>query len=134
MELKDFQQTVLDSLDQYLDELILQRENYVKIEKVKQENPDVEIALPDFTESAWVKLRNAGSLPAARANIAFSPRKDGVNRPVPAISLKIPTGGGKTLLAANAVSRIMGKWVRRNSGFVLWIVPNESIYAQTRRL
>jgi type III restriction enzyme len=133
MELKDFQQTVLDGLDQYLDELVLQRENYVKIERLKQENPGVEIDLPDFTESAWVKLRNTGLLPSARANIAFSPRKDGVNRPVPAISLKIPTGGGKTLLAANAVSRIMGKWVRRNSGFVLWIVPNESIYAQTKK-
>ncbi len=133
MELKDFQQTVLDGLDQYLDELVLQRENYVKIEKLKQENPGVEIALPDFTESAWLKLRNAGSLPSARANIAFSPRKDGVNRPVPATSLKIPTGGGKTLLAANAVSRIMGKWVRRNSGFILWIVPNDAIYTQTKK-
>jgi type III restriction enzyme len=98
MELKDFQQTVLDNLDQYLDELVLQRENYVKIEKLKQENPDVEIALPDFTENAWLKMRNAGALPSARANIAFSPRKDGVNRHVPAVSLKIPTGGGKTLL------------------------------------
>ena len=36
MELKDFQQTVLDGLDRYLDELVLQRENYVKIEKLKQ--------------------------------------------------------------------------------------------------
>src|SRR3990172_2050296 len=133
MELKDFQQTVLDSLDRYLDELAAQHENYVKIERLKQENPGVEIALPDFTESAWIKLRNAGSLPFARANITFSPRKDGVNRPAPAISLKIPTGGGKTLLAANAVSRIMGKWVRRNSGFILWIVPNDAIYSQTKK-
>jgi hypothetical protein len=22
----------------------------------------------------------------------------------------------------------MGKWVRRNSGFILWIVPNDAIY------
>ncbi len=133
MELKDFQQSVLDTLDRYLDELAAQHENYVKIEKLKQENPGVEIPLPDFTESTWVKLLSAGFLPAARADIAFSPRKDGVHRPVPAVSLKIPTGGGKTLLAANAVSRIMGKWVRRNSGFVLWIVPNESIYFQTKK-
>ena len=27
----------------------------------------------------------------------------------------------------------MGKWVRRNSGFVLWIVPNEAIYTQTKK-
>ncbi|MDA8423218.1 MAG: hypothetical protein M0Z89_07770 [Nitrospiraceae bacterium] len=38
MELKDFQQTVLDPLDRYLDELAAQHENYVKIERVKKES------------------------------------------------------------------------------------------------
>jgi type III restriction enzyme len=27
----------------------------------------------------------------------------------------------------------MSKWVRRNSGFILWIVPNEAIFTQTRK-
>ncbi|MFN3717243.1 MAG: DEAD/DEAH box helicase family protein, partial [Thiobacillus sp.] len=50
---------------------------------------------------------------------------------MPNATLKVPTGGGKTWLAVNAVSRIMGRYLGRNSGFVLWIVPNEAIYAQT---
>ena len=45
--------------------------------------------------------------------------------------LKVPTGGGKTWLAVSAVSRIMGRYLDRNTGFVLWIVPNEAIYSQT---
>ena len=56
-----------------------------------------------------------------------------MGRPVPSVTFKIPTGGGKTLLAAQAVSRIMSKWLQANHGFVLWIVPNESIYAQTHK-
>lgn len=133
MELKDFQQHVLDNLDRYLDELVEQHTNYLKVEKLKSENPGVEIPLPDFTEKAWTKLRDGGHLPPVRQKIPFSPRTDGIGRPVPAVALKIPTGGGKTLLAASAVSRIMGKWVQGNSGFVLWIVPNEAIYTQTRK-
>ncbi|HHN67387.1 MAG TPA: type III restriction endonuclease subunit R, partial [Thermopetrobacter sp.] len=86
---------------------------------------------PDFTEKAWERLREAGRLPASRKNIPFSPRRDGIGRPVPNAVLKIPTGGGKTWLAVNALSRVFGSFVGRNSGFVLWIVPNEAIYAQT---
>ena len=34
-------------------------------------------------------------------------------------------------LAVSAISRIMGRYLDRNTGFVLWIVPNEAIYTQT---
>ena len=133
MELKDFQQQVLDRLDRYLDELATEQMNYAKVEALKRENPDIDIPLPDYTEKTWKKLGQIGQLPAVRVKIPFSPRTDGTSRPVPSVALKIPTGGGKTLLAVNAVSRIMGKWVKRNSGFVLWIVPNEAIYTQTKK-
>ena len=49
-------------------------------------------------------------------------------RPVPNTVLKVPTGGGKTWLAVSAVSKIMGNYLDINTGFVLWIVPNEAIY------
>jgi type III restriction enzyme len=52
---------------------------------------------------------------------------------VPDVVLKVPTGGGKTLLAVNGLSRIFGRYLNRNTGFVLWIVPNEAIYTQTLR-
>ncbi|MFD0461598.1 DEAD/DEAH box helicase [Microvirga aerilata] len=69
--------------------------------------------------------------PASRAAIGYSPRLDGVGHPVPNAVLKVPTGGGKTLLAVQALSRIFGQYLNRNTGFVLWIVPNEAIYSQT---
>ena len=76
-------------------------------------------------------MRQAGKLPLARANIPFSPRVDSIWQAVPSVCFKIPTGGGKTILAAYAVSKIHNRWLQRNHGFVLWIVPNESIYTQT---
>ena len=133
MELKDFQQEVLDRFDGYLDKLVEERLRVAELEKLSKEKPELNIPVPDYTEETWNALKALGKLPKARANVPFSSRKDGVDRPVPSVTFKIPTGGGKTLLAAQAVSRIMSKWVQANHGFVLWIVPNESIYAQTRK-
>ena len=133
MELKDFQQRVLDTLDVYLDELTASYANFLKLAALKLRDPDLDLPLPDPTEKAWGKLRSAAKLPPVRAAIPFSPRIDGIGRPVPSVALKVPTGGGKTLLATNAVSRIMSKLLRSNTGLVLWIVPNESIYTQTKK-
>lgn len=132
MQLKDFQQEVLDTFDAYLDLLVDKRLKALEIEKLRQQNPDLGLEVPDFTEKAWDALAAIGKLPKLRA-VPFSPRTDGADRPVPSVTFKIPTGGGKTLLAAQAVSRIMSKWVQSNHGFVLWIVPNESIYTQTHK-
>lgn len=133
MELKDFQQKVLGTLGDYLDALETQ---YGKAQKIQQANlletdPDLFREVPDYPKKSWEQMRQAGKLPVVRANIPFSPRTDGIGRSVPSVCLKIPTGGGKTLLAAHVVSKIQSQWRKRNSGFVLWIVPNESIYAQT---
>lgn len=131
MRLKDFQQEVLNTLDGYLDVLVDKRLKAIGIADLGRDNPDLGLRVPDHTEEAWKAPAVMDKLPKHRKGIPFSPRKDGTGRPVPSITLKIPTGGGKTLLAAHAVSRIMSKWVQANHGFVLWIVPNESIYSQT---
>jgi len=135
MELKEFQQTVLDTLDLYLDEL---RAQLTKAEKVRKANegetdPDLIRAVPVFSNEAWRRLKDKNILPAFRSSFPYSIRNDGMENDVPNVCLKIPTGGGKTFLAANAVSRIMGKFLQRNYGFVLWIVPNEAIYTQTKK-
>ena len=135
MELKDYQQTVLDTLDLYLDDL---RTQLTKAEKIRKKNeeetdPDLLRPVPDFPRTTWENLKAQNRLPAFRSNIPYSSRKDGMGNDVPNVCLKIPTGGGKTLLAANAVSRIMGRYLQRNYGFVLWIVPNEAIYSQTKK-
>lgn len=133
MELKDFQQNVLDTLDDYLEALVRERSNSDEVAKISREKPELNIPVPDFTEQAWNAMATMGKLPKSRDVIPFSKREDGTGRSVPAVTLKVPTGGGKTLLAAHSVSRVMAKYLRANHGLVLWIVPNESIYSQTRR-
>ncbi|MDO5656776.1 MAG: DEAD/DEAH box helicase family protein [Paracoccus sp. (in: a-proteobacteria)] len=131
MRTLDYQARVLDTLDVYLDELKARKAEADQIDALRASNPSLPIPAMDFTETAWAKLNGAGRLPASRANVPFSPRRDGVGRAVPNVTLKVPTGGGKTWLAVNAVSRIMGRYLAKNTGFVLWIVPNEAIYSQT---
>lgn len=131
MRTLDYQARVLDTLDAYLDELKARKAEADQIDELRALKPDLPIPAVDFTETAWANLKGAGRLPASRANVPFSPRKDGVGRAVPNVTLKVPTGGGKTWLAVNGVSRIMGRYLAKNTGFVLWIVPNEAIYSQT---
>ncbi|HCL3182608.1 TPA: DEAD/DEAH box helicase family protein [Pseudomonas aeruginosa] len=127
----DYQDRVLSTLDAYLDLLKEKKARADKVAALAAQDPDLGIAIPDFTKEAWEAMKAAGKLPASRAAIPFSPRVDGCGRPVPNAVLKVPTGGGKTWLAVSAVSRVMGRYLDRNTGFVLWIVPNEAIYTQT---
>jgi type III restriction enzyme len=131
MRTLDYQVRVLDTLDAWLAELKARKAEADQIDALRAANPALPIAALDFTGTAWENVKTAGRLPASRVNIPYSPRKDGIGRPVPNATLKVPTGGGKTWLAVNAVSRIMGRYVGKNTGFVLWIVPNEAIYSQT---
>ncbi len=135
MELKDFQQSVLDTLDTYLDELRAQLSKAEKIRKANEgeTDPDLIRPVPDFPKLAWSRMKEQGYLPTFRDRVPYSERKDGMTNDVPNVCLKIPTGGGKTLLAAYAVSHIMGRYLQRNYGFILWIVPNEAIYSQTKK-
>jgi len=135
MELKEYQQNVLDTLGAYLNELLTQQSKAEKIRKANEgvTDPDLVREIPDFPARAWVQMKAHGLLPAARASKPYSGRKDGLGTDVPNVCLKVPTGGGKTLLAAAGVSEIQGRYLKRNTGFVLWIVPNEAIYAQTKK-
>jgi len=127
----DYQDRVLSTLDAYLDLLKEKKARADKVAALAAQDPDLGLVIPDFAKEAWEAMKAAGKLPASRAAIPFSPRVDGCGRPVPNAVLKVPTGGGKTWLAVSAVSRVMGRYLDRNTGFVLWIVPNEAIYTQT---
>jgi type III restriction enzyme len=50
---------------------------------------------------------------------------------IPCVCLRIPTGGGKTLLASHAVVRIAKEWTGSDAPTVLWLTPSETIRAQT---
>ncbi len=134
VQLKKFQGEALEQLDRYLSEL---KKNQVQAEaaqvalRVMEGMEDLAREAGDFPKKTWAVLQKAQQLPLAFAEQPHSSRFDGAGRAIPNVCLKIPTGGGKTLLAAASVGRVFGSYLQRHTGLVLWIVPNEAIYQQT---
>ena len=141
MELKGYQARALERLSFYLQTLKEKREIALDLADVytkKGKRPDWQAIEFDFPRSAWEDLSKKGLLPLMAAKdrdrLIAAPHKsrfNGLKRSVPNICLKVPTGGGKTLLAAAAAERINISFFERNTGFVLWVVPTEAIYKQT---
>ena len=52
---------------------------------------------------------------------------------VPCVGIKIPTGGGKTIVAAHALRVVAGAWMGRDFPFVIWFVPSEAIRSTSRK-
>lgn len=50
---------------------------------------------------------------------------------IPQVCIRIPTGGGKTLLAAHAIERAARMYVGTRSPLALWLVPSNTIRTQT---
>lgn len=50
---------------------------------------------------------------------------------VPYVCLRLPTGGGKTILAAHAVAVARDAWIERDWPMALWLVPTKTIRKQT---
>lgn len=139
MELKDYQEAVLDRLSTYLkilketkqDALIL-----AESRKRRKLSTSWSSDSLNFCKRAWDNLNEQKLLPllsAKQGNVIapYKNRLSGIGRPVPNICLKVPTGGGKTLLGASSVERINTDFFERNTGFILWVVPSDSIYKQT---
>lgn len=126
-----YQERVLATLDLYLTGLSEEKVRYDKIAALAVHDPDLVVALPDFPARTWARVAEAKLLPKSRASLPYSPRAAGDGRPTPNIVFKVPTGGGKTFLACASLSRILGRYLSTNQGFVLWIVPNDAIYSQT---
>jgi len=131
MELKDYQIKVLDYLEAYLAELKTQKEekqDYFEFQQDKGKEA-VPPEKSDYCQLAWETLK--AKMAVYRAN--YTVRHDGLGRNIPNICFKVPTGGGKTLLATAAIQRINQDYFKRNNGFVLWIVPSDTIYTQTSK-
>lgn len=127
----DYQDRVTTTLEAYLATLKEKKARADRVAALAAQDPELGLKIPDFAADAWEALQAEGKLSASRAPIPFSPRQDGCGRAVPNVVLKVPTGGGKTWLAVSAVSLVTGRYLSRNTGFVLWVVPNEAIYTQT---
>lgn len=50
---------------------------------------------------------------------------------IPYVCLRLPTGGGKTILAAHAVPLARDAWIEKDWPLVLWLVPTKTIRTQT---
>ncbi len=50
---------------------------------------------------------------------------------LPYVCLRIPTGGGKTILAAHSISVAADSFLRTDAPTVLWLVPSQTIREQT---
>ncbi|MGH6625884.1 MAG: DEAD/DEAH box helicase family protein [Burkholderiaceae bacterium] len=136
-QLKKFQTEALGQLDRYLAELSRRKADSdnalaaLRTNNAMEDMADVLRGAADFPKRTWDALRKADALPAAFAQQAHSSRWDGADRAIPNICLKVPTGGGKTLMAAASVGKVFNAYLNRHAGLVLWVVPNEAIYRQT---
>ena len=121
MILKDYQKRALDTVRSYLDKL---SETKDKARQIRDIEPEW-----DWARSAWESCVRDHIVPAS----AYQPRRNGLGEPLPTLCLKIPTGGGKTLLATRVVDLVNTHYRKRQTGLVLWIVPTSQIYNQTLR-
>ncbi len=136
MELKEFQELCLIRLSDYLG---LLKEQYLdeklEVEFYKSRGKDREIE--KYCQKTWDELHKEGKLPQSKnqkGQIQVPPhcnKTDGLGHPIPNICLKVPTGGGKTLIAVSSIEKINFDYFKKNTGLVLWIVPTKAIYRQT---
>ena len=118
MILKDYQRKVLDSTKDFLVELYARREKVERIREVDAEAAD---------SVDWVKQAFDEVAPGRYVR----PRENGIGEKLPNFCLKVPTGGGKTLLATRAIDLVNTHYRHSQRGLVLWIVPTAQIYRQT---
>lgn len=105
MELKDYQADVLTDLSKYLETLL-----------------ECKGHLPNAFTKFW---KDRGVLNQAYKNNI---------KEVPHVCVKVPTAGGKTFIAVNALDRIFSAFAEYNPTrpkFVVWLVPSLTILEQT---
>lgn len=106
MELKNYQKNVLNDLSEYM--ICLNRSCNV---------------ISAWREYWFRKDINVGfdGVPSYQNTI------DGV----PHVCMKVPTGGGKTFMAASAIKPILTAMPQSKAKVVVWLVPSEAILTQT---
>ena len=117
MILKDYQRRTLSVVQTYLERLGEFREKAHRID------PDRDLDI-DWAGRAWKK-----TVPLR----PWAARRNGLGEHLPSFCLKIPTGGGKTLLATRVIDLVNLHYRKKQTGLVLWIVPTSQIYDQTLR-
>ncbi|NUM31762.1 MAG: DEAD/DEAH box helicase family protein [Bacteroidetes bacterium] len=118
MRLKHYQEKVLKELKEYLSALTDAKKEFEEIAELK---PHL-VKHINFPKEAWEK---------STGRIVYSSKVNGLDEPMPDIYLKVPTGGGKTLVACHAIDNIQKTYLNKQTGLILWVVPSTQIYRQT---
>ena len=116
MILKEYQKRAVATVRNFVAELAKWR---TEDEEARKHNPNWSL---DWVQRAWAK---------AAVGRHYHPRRNGLGEHLPVFCLKIPTGGGKTLLATRVIDLVNAHFRQSRRGFVLWIVPTTQIYNQT---
>ena len=112
MELKRYQRDVLDDIEAYLAAL--------------DKSNGINAAWREY----WAERGMGGVSGERTLPIGIPSYKDDLGG-VPNVCIKIPTGGGKTFLAASSVKTIFDRLPTGKSKFVVWLVPSDAILTQT---
>lgn len=112
MELKRYQERVIREVKLFLDALA-----------THQASGDRHASLDAWDDARRIVLIKGD----------YRPRKNGLGKDVPTFCIKVPTGGGKTLLATHILGLVFHSILksRNGSGLVLWVVPSDQIYKDT---
>ena len=103
---KIYQSQVLESVEAYF--------------KASHELPSPSVAFMATTERLWGR------------SLAYNPLA-GFPPDMPYFCLRVPTGGGKTWLAAKSVQLVNTHLLRCEHSVILWLVPSKAIREQTLR-
>ncbi|MDE6490965.1 MAG: DEAD/DEAH box helicase family protein [Muribaculaceae bacterium] len=109
MELKQYQKDVIADLDSYI--------GYVE----KYNRPDT--AFHKFWEDKGISV-------SAIDNYYLHPYNNSITD-VPHVTVKVPTAGGKTFIACNALKTIFSHQPAEKPKVVAWFVPSDTILKQT---
>lgn len=118
MYLKKYQIKVVSALKQFLQTA---RDTKTSFDIAKQ-------ALPENMRHTlnWVQTTFQTS------SLEYKDRcTNGLGNSFPRMIIKVPTGGGKTLLAVESIREYQNLFAQKRTGLVVWIVPSETIYSQT---
>lgn len=98
--------------------------------KLKKYQNDALVALSEFLN----RTRNVSVPDAYKEALIQQQRTDAYHEifpDIPCVCLRIPTGGGKTLLAAHAVAQAGKAVLDSDAPIALWLTPSDTIRTQT---
>ncbi len=112
--LKDYQQRVVNELQSFFTDLDT-------AQQVFENTPSLQ-SLGSYLTLAFSNSKYA-QFPDRPIN--------GVGRLYPRVCIKMPTGGGKTLIAIETIRSYQNLFAKRKTGLVVWITHRDQIYRQT---